>query len=267
MRENNKLFGLACAFNRNAGNDSNYTGRRHFEWHYNPGNLSPGGWHPSNYYKDGTADPSDYTPYNPILENQDRKTPLYDIPSETFRVYAYDDNAGGLGLDASSGSSHMSMDSLWSSGKSFGAMFADHGTFGDPAHSEGIGARHVATKIAGGTYTGAMMNVMYIGCTDTESSTQISADFAMMVFAGAAGQEANFSSGTWENYTGGCFAIGGKRAEWNTSNGYPNVSWNETDGSNCSNNQACTFWRGPIIAVGGSMVVGSGPVSIWVRGD
>ena len=269
MRENNKLFGLACAFNRNANNDSNFSGRRHFEWFYNPNALSPSGWHKDNYYKDGGANPSDYTPYNPILENQDRKTPLYDVASETIRVYAHDDNNGGLGLDAASGSAHISLAGLWSTGKSIGGIMDDHGNFGDPNHSQGNGARHVGSKIAGGTYTGTIMNAWYVGCTDTESNTQSSADFAMMVFASATGLEAILSSGTWETHTGGCFAIGGKRADWNTSNGLPNLSagFTETDGGTCGTNQACTFWRGPIITVGGSMIVGSGPVSMWVRGD
>ena len=268
VRHDNKLFALAAVFRKNPELDP-FTGKPAWRWFYGPGNGGLTGtstYDTGNYFEtDGTnapvQNPNTYIGWHNATsadaEGWDVKTPMWDVPTNQMRALA---KGNDLGLPATWNNRCIQTWSTWAQNKSLAEVFADHGLFGDPSHSQGIGARQVGSPAWSGD-TG-YMDAFYIGCTDTEAHTSASADYAMWWFGGA-GNEAPLISGTWP--TGG-FGGGVKRSEWDLTTGHPPDNYNTSLGSTIGDNYCMTFMKQPS-AIGGNQVCGAGPVSWWVRGN
>tara|TARA_X000000950_G_C13889086_1_gene650063 strand:+ start:425 stop:2161 length:1737 start_codon:yes stop_codon:yes gene_type:complete len=271
IRENNKLFALAATFQTEPGNDP-HTSKKAWEWQYSPNDLDQSSWDRDNYFKNSTTNPTGAGAYTwaTIGQNDTIKTPMWDVPTDDLRV-AWGGSGLGLGSD---GSMHYD----WESGqanKSFAQVINDHGVFSDPAPqaggsvANGHGSRLVASTISGGTVSQSGMNYWWIGGTDTENETQLTADFAMLHWS-TVNTIGTFNTGTWPP----TFAVGGKRAPWSLTtgfgtytNGYYNAT-NSTAGAAYPGDQShSAFWAYPTTGLGGGQLVGHGHFSIWVRAD
>ena len=268
VRHDNKLFALAAVFRKDPELDP-FTGKPAWRWFFGPGSGSLTGtstYDTGNYFEtDGTntpvQNPNTYIGWHNATsadaEGWDVKTPMWDVPTNQMRCLA---RGQQLGLPSTWNNRCIQTWTTWAQNKSLAEVFADHGLFGDPTHSQGYGARQVGTPAWSGD-TG-YMDCFYIGCVDSEAYTSTSADYAMWYFGGA-GNEAALSSGTWP--TGG-FGGGVKRSTWDLATGHPPDNYNTTEGSGIGDNYCMTFMKQPS-AIGGSQVCGAGPVSWWVRGN